>query len=278
MKIKNILVVLGLCVFITSCGSKKGIVTKKSQTDKKEMTRPSDEVISTSEIEEATEESKSKAYLEGMSSTEAYIHELSDIAKDEMRKYGIPASITMAQGILESGSGKGRLSVEANNHFGIKCHDWNGAKIFHDDDAKQECFRKYNNVKYSYRDHSLFLTTRKRYLDLFRLGKDDYKGWAKGLKKAGYATDKKYPQKLIALIERYELYDLDAEVLGKDPANASKKMVVTDKHTVVKGDTLYSLSRKYKVTIQTLQELNGLDSTQLHVGQVLYVKPLPKDY
>ena len=278
MKIKNIVITLGLFVFIMSCGSKKGIVTKKSQVDKKEMTRPKDEDKSGSKKTETSDESKPKVSLEGMSSTEVYIYQLSDVAKDEMRKYGIPASITMAQGILESGSGKGRLSVEANNHFGIKCHDWNGAKIYHDDDAKQECFRKYNNVKYSYRDHSLFLTTRDRYMGLFQLAKDDYKGWAKGLKKAGYATDRKYPQKLISLIERYELYDLDAEVLGKDMTRVSKKAGVTNKHTVVKGDTLYSLSRRYKVTIQTLQELNGLDSTQLYVGQVLYVKSISKDH
>ncbi len=275
---KHIFFVLSLCLFIASCGSRKGIVTKKSKGDKKELTRDKDEVIATSEIQDAGEEVSPKAPVAGMTSTEAYIYGLSDIAKDEMRKYGIPASITMAQGILESGSGKGRLSVKANNHFGIKCHDWTGAKIYHDDDAKQECFRKYNNVKYSYRDHSLFLTSRKRYMDLFQLDKDDYKGWAKGLKKAGYATDKKYPQKLISLIERYELYKLDAEVLGKDHSPAKKIMVVNDKHTVAKGDTLYSLSRKYKITIETLQKLNGLDTSQLHIGQVLSVKPLPKDF
>ena len=112
-----------------------------------------------------------------------------------MRKYGVPASITLAQGILESGSGQGRLSVEANNHFGIKCHKvGTGAKIYHDDDAAQECFRKYKNAKYSFRDHSLFLAERKRYSGLFDLEKDDYQGWAKGLRAAGYATDRKYPQ------------------------------------------------------------------------------------
>ena len=264
---------------LSSCGSKKNVVTKKSKRDKNEVVeRPKDDVIITSEVEVIPEDTNTGSSTAGMTSTEAYIFTLSDIAMDEMRKYGIPASITIAQGILESGSGKGRLSVEANNHFGIKCHDWTGAKIYHDDDAAQECFRKYNNVKYSYRDHSLFLTSRKRYMDLFRLGKDDYKGWAKGLKKAGYATDKKYPQKLVSLIERYELYKLDAEVLGKDISDAKKTTDGNDKHTVEKGDTLYSLSRKYSVSVQKLQKLNGLDSTQLHIGQVLYVKPLKKDY
>ena len=139
----------------------------------------------------------------------------SAIAQEEMRLYGIPASITLAQGILESNSGRGRLSVEANNHFGIKCHDWTGAKMYHDDDTAQECFRKYKDAKYSYRDHSLFLTTRKRYAKLFDLDKDDYKRWAKELKDAGYATDRKYPDKLITLIERYKLYNLDDEVLNR---------------------------------------------------------------
>ncbi len=271
--------ILGFSLMLLSCGAKKKVVTKKSKQDRNEVVeRPKDDTIITSEVEEIQDTENTKANITNMSATEAYIYNLSDIAMDEMRKYGIPASITMAQGILESGSGKGRLSVEANNHFGIKCHDWTGAKIYHDDDAAQECFRKYNNVKYSYRDHSLFLTSRRRYMDLFRLGKDDYKGWAKGLKKAGYATDKKYPQKLISLIERYELYKLDAEVLGKDISEAKNITDASDKHTVKKGDTLYSLSKKYKVSIQKLQELNGLSSTELHIGQVLYVKPLKKDY
>lgn len=280
MKITKLVVLIGLFgMLFSSCGSKKGVVTKKSKQDKEKVTvRPSDDTIITPEIEESTDVEKPDNPTAGMSATAAYIYNMSDLAKDEMRKYGIPASITLAQGILESGSGKGRLSVEANNHFGIKCHDWTGAKIYHDDDAAQECFRKYNNVKYSYRDHSLFLTNRKRYMGLFRLGKDDYKGWAKELKKAGYATDRKYPQKLISLIERYQLYKLDAEVLGKDESDIDRITESDEKHTVQKGDTLYSLSRKYKVTIKQLQDLNGLDSTQLHVGQVLYVKPLKRDY
>ncbi|WP_313791302.1 glucosaminidase domain-containing protein [Lacinutrix neustonica] len=188
-----------------------------------------------------------------------------------MRNYGVPASITLAQGILESASGKGRLSMEANNHFGIKCHTgWTGAKIYHDDDASQECFRKYKNSKYSFRDHSLFLKERKRYSELFKLQKDDYKAWARGLRAAGYATDRKYPEKLISLIERYQLYRFDDEVLGKT-------LDFNDRHIIMAGDTLYSLSKKYNISIQTLKELNGLESNDLYVGQILFVKPLPKD-
>ena len=144
------------------------------------------------------------------SKTEKYISIYSSIAVDEMERYAIPASITLAQGILESGNGESRLAVEGKNHFGIKCHrNWNGETIIVDDDEKGECFRKYSEVADSYRDHSLFLTERGRYSFLFEYKKSDYKKWAKGLKKAGYATNPTYPTLLIDLIERYELYIYD---------------------------------------------------------------------
>ncbi|MGB1307733.1 MAG: glucosaminidase domain-containing protein [Oceanihabitans sp.] len=265
---KTILLCL-VFAFAFSCGSSKKVATKKQPrtvkttkkktTKKQTQTKPKKKVV----VVETPE-----VYA---TPTDEYIAIYSDIAQDEMRKYGIPASITLAQGILESASGKARLAVKANNHFGIKCHDWTGAKIYHDDDAAQECFRKYNNAKYSFRDHSLFLTGRKRYSKLFDLKKDDYAGWAKGLRAAGYATDRKYPQKLISLIERYQLDKFDANVLGKKTANS-------DKHVVGKGDTLYAIARKYKISVKELQELNGLEDTNLFIGQVLFVKPLPKDY
>ena len=151
-----------------------------------------------------------------ISNTFEYIEYFKHIAMQEMIDYGIPASITLAQGILESGSGKGRLAVEANNHFGIKCHKWDGDKIFHDDDKKNECFRKYKNPQTSFRDHSVFLTTRSRYEFLFDFKIDDYVSWSEGLKKAGYATDPNYPQKLINIIERYKLYEYDKIVVNKN--------------------------------------------------------------
>ncbi len=148
--------------------------------------------------------------------TEAYIEKYSNIAVDEMNMYNIPASITLAQGILESGNGESRLAVEANNHFGIKCHDnWNGETIIEDDDEKGECFRKYSKVSDSYRDHSLFLNERGRYSFLFEYNKTDYKKWAKGLKKAGYATNPKYPTLLIDLIEKYDLSRFDKGAKSK---------------------------------------------------------------
>ncbi|MCC6577202.1 MAG: glucosaminidase domain-containing protein [Flavobacteriales bacterium] len=150
---------------------------------------------------------------------EDYIARWQDVAVAKMKEHGIPASITLAQGLLESGNGNSVLALKANNHFGIKCTpDWSGGKVYHDDDRRNDCFRKYRDAADSYEDHSRFLL-RPRYADLFTLKPTDYKGWAHGLKKAGYATDPRYPQKLIDLIERYELHKLDS---GQRPARATK--------------------------------------------------------
>lgn len=143
------------------------------------------------------------------SDRKAYIDKWSQVAVAEMYRSGVPASITLAQGMLESGNGKSELAVKGNNHFGIKCHDWKGETIHFDDDRKNECFRKYPHAEASFRDHSDFLRYRDRYKFLFDLEPGDYKGWAFGLKKAGYATDPKYPQKLISLIEEYNLTRFD---------------------------------------------------------------------
>jgi flagellum-specific peptidoglycan hydrolase FlgJ len=204
-----------------------------------------------------------------------YIDDFKGIAKSNMVQYGIPASITLAQGILESGCGTGSLSQKANNHFGIKCHkEWTGPSVRHDDDSAQECFRKYEHATESYRDHSLFLTSRSRYDDLFALGKDDYKAWAKGLKAAGYATDPKYPDKLISLIERYQLNQYDAEVLKsgdvvKSSTNKSKDTYSEKTYTVAKGDTLYSISKKTNIPLEELKRKNNLKDNSLAIGQTL---------
>ena len=143
---------------------------------------------------------------------EKYIERYSAIAVSEMYRSGVPASITLAQGLLESGYGRSELAVKSNNHFGIKCHNgWQGGKVYHDDDAKGECFRKYDHPEDSYRDHSDFLRYRDRYKFLFDYKVTDYKAWAYGLKKAGYATDPAYPTKLIRLIEDYKLYQYDTK-------------------------------------------------------------------
>ncbi len=276
---KHRIIFLLTLFLVVACGPKKGVVTKKKKkrTDRKEV------VVTTDDKKEENSEKTVKEVTVPKaggkrSATEIYIDTYASIAKEEMRKYKIPASITLAQGILESGSGKGRLAVKANNHFGIKCHGWKGAKIYHDDDRSQECFRKYKYAKSSYEDHSKFLTNRGRYSKLFKLRPEDYKAWAKGLKAAGYATDRKYPQKLISLIERYQLYKYDREVLGKrsrtdNTSIETVEIVETETHTVIKGDTLYSLSKRYNLTVEQLKSLNKLSSNDLKIGQVLTVKP-----
>lgn len=148
---------------------------------------------------------------------EDYINNYKNIAIGQMKKHKIPASITLAQGILESGAAKSELAKKSNNHFGIKCHnDWTGSKVYHNDDARGECFRKYKKVEESYEDHSKFLIGKPRYAALFNLKITDYRNWAKGLQKAGYATNKAYANLLIKLIEDYELYQYD------DPKLANK--------------------------------------------------------
>ena len=204
----------------------------------------------------------------------AYINLYQPIAKSNMVQYGIPASICLGQGILESGAGTGPLSAIANNHFGIKCHqDWNGPSVKYDDDAAQECFRKYNQASESYNDHALFLKSRRWYEPLFKLEKDDYKGWAKGLKAAGYATDPKYPEKLIAIIERYHLDQYDAEVLGKEyVAPAAQAIIKKKEYEVIKGDTMYSVSKKFNISIDDLKAKNNIFDNTISVGQLLIVE------
>jgi flagellum-specific peptidoglycan hydrolase FlgJ len=203
-----------------------------------------------------------------------YINLYKDIAKNNMVQYGIPSSICLGQGILESGAGTGPLSAIANNHFGIKCHqDWKGPSVKYDDDAAQECFRKYNQASESYNDHALFLKSRKWYDPLFKLGKDDFKGWARGLKAAGYATDPKYPEKLIAIIERYHLDQYDAEVLGKEyVAPVDQPVVKKKEYEVIKGDTMYSISKKFNISIEDLKSKNNISDNTISVGQILVLE------
>lgn len=222
---------------------------------------------------------------------ESYIERFKYIAVAEMNKNGIPASITLAQGLLESGNGNSELAVKANNHFGIKCNgEWNGKKIYKDDDEKDECFRVYSSAEQSYVDHSEFLK-RKRYANLFDLEKNDYKGWAKGLKEAGYATNPKYPDLLISLIERYQLYRFDGkeypadrvkredrvitEIATEKPleaAKASMKSPVSMKiYEVKEGDTLYSIAKIFGLSMAELKTLNNLQSDTVNIGQLLMV-------
>ena len=290
---KSILYVC-LC-FCIACGSSKSVVRTTAANPKasKEVVHAVKKPIvkntentnsnqqeqnnNTTEILEATTRVKVTTAL-----VLEYIEKYKKIAKEDMIQYGIPASITLGQGILESGAGTGPLSEQANNHFGIKCHkEWNGPSVKYDDDEAQECFRKYTNPEESYRDHSVFLATRKYYIPLFKLDKSDYKAWAKGLKDAGYATDKAYATKLIALIERYQLQQFDAEVLGinyiplkNDIVQQSNKSsgLNSEQYQVVKGDTLYSFSKRYNLTIEDLKKKNNISETSISIGQTLQIK------
>ena len=280
--IKKIVIVFISLLFI-SCGSSKIRTTKKTTSTKSypvskrypektaPVNSPKETKSSGSEILVAT--SKVKATTEDV---KKYISDFKETAKSNMKIHGVPASITMAQGILESGAGKGKLAQNANNHFGIKCHTgWTGESVKHDDDASQECFRKYNHPSESYRDHSLFLTSRSRYASLFKLDKGDYEAWAKGLKAAGYATDVKYPAKLIGIIERFDLYQYDNEVLSRNYTAAKKDPVAelaAGNYTVQQGDTLYSLAKKFNLSVDELKKLNNLSDNAINVGQKIKTK------
>lgn len=238
--------------------------------------------------------------------TLSYIEAFKGVAIEEMNAYGIPASIILAQGILESGSGNSSLAKYANNHFGIKCtSDWKGKAYYKDDDQANDCFRVYKDARESYKDHSEFLK-RKRYSFLFELDKNDYKNWALGLKTAGYATNPKYPDMLISTIEKYKLYQYDqpesekdkinredrvfseinaniplekkkftpVDVAPKDPpiGTATSTPASTDSYyTVKQGDTLFKIAQQYKLSVDDLKALNKLSDNNIKIGQKLLV-------
>ncbi len=261
-------------LLLVSCGSQKKVRTSSTKKPvKKTVTKKK---ISKEEQEKLEATSFVVVTFENV---QEYISWFKNTAISNMINYKIPASSTLAQGILESGAGKGELCKKANNHFGIKCHvGWEGASVHHDDDESQECFRKYNHPAESYRDHSLFLTTRSRYNFLFNLQPDDYKSWAQGLKDAGYATDPKYPSKLIQIIERYKLYEYDKEALGTSNTmeavvyEAPKITVSNSEYEVTKGDTLYSISKKYNISVEDLKSKNNMSDNALSIGQILKIK------
>jgi len=266
MSLRFLLILFIVASCLLGCKSKKKIAEGRKLAK--------NEQVALSKMDKLANPSKPVSNEEAVAS---YISKYGQIAKDEMLRYGIPASITLAQGILESGAGRGSLSERANNHFGIKCHkDWTGERVYHDDDLKQECFRKYKDPKYSFRDHSLFLSQRSRYAGLFRLRKDDYERWAKGLRKAGYATDPKYSDKLIRIINRYDLTIFDQDVLGKKRKKPRRDNAKISTYTIVKGDTIYSISRRFNISIDTLKDYNGLITNEISIGQVLYLQPTKK--
>ncbi|MCO4814566.1 MAG: glucosaminidase domain-containing protein [Flavobacteriales bacterium] len=229
--------------------------------------------------------------MDGMTNSD-YVNQWSEVAVEQMNKYKIPASITMAQAILESGSGNSMLAVKAKNHFGIKCHGWKGKKVFKDDDSKNECFRAYKSAQESFVDHSLFLTEHNRYSFLFDLDQTDYKSWAKGLKTAGYATNPKYPKLLIDLIERLDLSKLDviitpviyeSTVVQSVPQKKSSSRSAFLKNgvkcvNVEKGDTYYSISLEFGLTLTQLYRYNDFSNEKdfLEIGDIVYLKSKKK--
>lgn len=267
--------------------NKKKVVVKTASAIKKENT-PVAEVKPAKPVKPLLEKDDSETLIAtskvnvSKNTVEDYINLYSNAAMQSMKTYGIPASIKLAQGILESGSGNGTLCRTANNHFGIKCkEEWTGETVSHTDDAPNECFRKYRSAMESYNDHSEFLANRVYYQNLFTLDKSDYAAWAKGLKKAGYATDPRYPQKLIDIIERYKLYEFDQKVLGSNYQFVSKKteeVVATNygaqaqTYTVQAGDTLYGICQKFNSSVDQIKQLNNLSNNNLSVGQTIKIQ------
>lgn len=222
-----------------------------------------------------------------LNTPEDYIAKYKDDAIKEMYLHKVPACITLAQGMLESGNGNSDLARNANNHFGIKCHkEWSGETYIMDDDAKDECFRKYESVLDSYADHSLFLYSRSRYASLFELPINDYKGWCYGLKAAGYATDPRYPERLIELIERYKLQELNTiEKTPKMnfPANEDVKPQLAIREVyrfnrikfviARENDSYYKIAHDFDIELDELLEYNDLSKNdKLQYGQKIYIE------
>lgn len=263
MKLSKILSLL-IGLVLMGCGSSKKVTTTKKSPTKIIVTQP---VETTKKVNvPVLKPQENKSIKTTYNTVEQYIKNFAPIAIEEMKKYKIPASIKLAQGILESNSGRSLLAVRSNNHFGIKCHKgWEGKSITHDDDYIGECFRKYKHPAKSYEDHSKFLTSRKRYAKLFKLSVTDYKSWAYGLKRAGYATDSRYPQKLISIINKYALYKYDLATSN------TTYTTTTTFYTVQKGDTLYSIAKRYNISVQKLKQNNSLTNNAISVGQKLFI-------
>lgn len=228
------------------------------------------------------------AQIKWNSAYQAYIDQYKDLAIEQMLKYNIPASITLSQGLLESGAGRSWLTKSSNNHFGIKCHGWTGRRVFHDDDERGECFRAYDNPRQSFEDHSRFLATQSRYARLFNYARTDYKSWARGLKQCGYATNPQYASKLIQIIELYNLnlYDkakkFDQFMVkhstedGVAPDGNFHVIKAYNKNYYViarKGDSFQSLSKELCIGKRKLAKYNERSyKEELAAGDVIYLK------
>ena len=228
------------------------------------------------------------AQIKWNSAYQAYIDQYKDLAIEQMLKYNIPASITLSQGLLESGAGRSWLTKSSNNHFGIKCHGWTGRRVFHDDDERGECFRAYDNPRQSSEDHSRFLATQSRYARLFNYSRSAYKSWARGLKQCGYATNPQYASKLIQIIELYNLNQYDKAKKfdqfmvrhstedGVAPDGNFHVIKAYNKNYYViarKGDSFLSLSKELCIGKRKLAKYNERSyKEELAAGDVIYLK------
>lgn len=267
------------CLVLGSCSSHKKLVNTVSNREAKRNN------------EQLQKERRAVIASYPTYTVQQYIDRFKAISILEMNKNGIPASITLAQGLFESGNGNGELARVANNHFGIKCtSDWKGRSYYKDDDQVNDCFRVYDNADDSFRDHSEFLK-RKRYAKLFELDKNDYVGWANGLKEAGYATNPKYPQLLIGVIQKYNLDQYDRpegtvqkikredrvltqinQNIGKAVKDSLIQATPIDKtYTIKQGDTLYNISKRFGLTVDELKALNNMADNNIKIGQKLVI-------
>ena len=271
----SLLLVAATFVFSSCSAHKSTISSRKARSNNKSIQKKNRAAIASF---------KASTSLE-------YIERFKSIAIQEMNLYGIPASITLAQGLFESGSGNSELAKVANNHFGIKCGStWTGESYFKDDDNVNDCFRVYANPEESFRDHSEFLK-KKNYARLFELDKNDFNGWAYGLKACGYATNPKYPQLLLNIIQKYQLDQYDrpegeiakikredrvlAEInqnIGNPTADSISKTSPDSKiYTIKQGDTLFNISKRFGITVDELKALNNMSDNGLKIGQKLVV-------
>ena len=239
----------------------------------------------------------SSAQMKWNSRYQQYIDQYKDVAIEQMKRWKVPASITLAQGIFESGAGESWLTLNSNNHFGIKCHGWTGRKVYKDDDARNECFRAYSSAFDSFEDHSRFLASSQRYRSLFQLDITDYKGWARGLKAAGYATNPQYASKLIELIQLYRLYEYD-KAKGYDRFMADHQrsqgsngqqlhpIKIYNKNYFLyarRGDTFQSIGEEIGISYKKIARYNERDrDDKLQEGEIIWLKKkqkrAPKDY
>jgi hypothetical protein len=273
---RNIPYLIIAFIFITSCAPRKNTISNSQVRRNNQSIQKANGT--------ATADYKPLTSLQ-------YIDRYKTIAVQEMNLYGIPASITLAQGLFESGSGNAELARIANNHFGIKCSsDWKGKSYYKDDDNKNDCFRVYDKPEDSFRDHSNFLK-KKNYARLFELDKNDYRGWATGLKQAGYATNPKYAALLVGVIEKYNLEQYDQPEggvqkikredrvftqidrnIGKAVKDSLIAATPADKlYTVKQGDTLYNISKRFGLTIDQLKTLNNMTDNNIKIGQKMVV-------